>query len=405
MLLRGYDMMVRLLGCPLVMIGLGELSLRDKGSGGGTSADSGHARRTTYLISSNHKMLTLHRPFLAHAFRGTYSTFASLRVWLTLASDRSSLRDLATTSDQRFENNLTRSSTVCWQHLSSLDYSISVCDAYAREYAANADSPTSRSISAAACVVLLDLFQRAGSSSASLNEERSEVLGALSALESMQETSSVARRGVALITNLVTEEGRLREERARTVNGHSARGTKRQAPPDSGGEDYTTTVKKMALSEIVSPPASTATTPSDHLSQSPHYFNGASSTTSYPQFKRPSSGPSFAPNDLTAPSPHSVGSSEPALYDNTELPIEFMSVFTESGMDLGLGLQNAFGAMSGGSAGGGGGIGGAGGTTDGQIELEPYEIDSHFLGEYTNGASYGVNVTAAGPPSNGLPWM
>lgn len=64
------------------------------------------------------------------------------------------------------------------------------------------------SISGAAAVVCLDLFQR-GSPPSVLHEERREVLNALATLRSLSSFSSIAARGAGLIDNLLTEESRL----------------------------------------------------------------------------------------------------------------------------------------------------------------------------------------------------
>ncbi|GAA5902032.1 hypothetical protein JCM6882_000173 [Rhodosporidiobolus microsporus] len=66
----------------------------------------------------------------------------------------------------------------------------------------------SRRISAAASVICLDLFQR-GLSPLVLDEERQEVLTALSTLRLCSSFSAIAARGAALIDNLLREESRL----------------------------------------------------------------------------------------------------------------------------------------------------------------------------------------------------
>ncbi|KAI5474872.1 hypothetical protein MNV49_002316 [Pseudohyphozyma bogoriensis] len=149
------------------------------------------------------EVITLHRPFLARAFK-----------------------------DKRYETSLHRSISAARAILREADG----CNG-------NRLWTVPYHLSAAATVVTLDLFQRAGSSSPSLDEERLEVLGGLRALEKMQTTSSIAHRGVNLISQLLAEEARLREERG---------GKKRGREGEVGGEgrEYARAAKKMALSEI-----------------------------------------------------------------------------------------------------------------------------------------------------------
>lgn len=182
------------------------------------------------------------------------------------------------------------------------------------DYVCNlADHPLP-TVTAAACIILLDLFQRAGSASSAipLHEERGEVEGALTALQSMQEVSSVAKRGVALISTLLVEERRLREERAREGIGAAAgmdgeggsRGVKRRygVSMDGTGGEYTQAAKKMAH-ELASPaPSSSASTPSSE--------------------------------QLQHPSPAYATSFDCGGVSQLELPHEFMSTFVDSGESL-----------------------------------------------------------------------
>lgn len=109
------------------------------------------------------------------------------------------------------------------------------------------------SISAAASVVCLDLFQR-GSSKIILDAERQEVQAALVTLRNMEAGSPIAARGVALIENLLAEESRL-------VANPSLLASTSQGPPppkrkrksealdhdhDRGSRDFTSFARKMA---------------------------------------------------------------------------------------------------------------------------------------------------------------
>ncbi|GAA5831778.1 hypothetical protein JCM11251_003876 [Rhodosporidiobolus azoricus] len=118
--------------------------------------------RTAFAISSNHKVLTLHRAF--------FRRFEPSRRRAMEAS-RAILRESARIGDSRM--------WTIYYH-----------------------------ISAAASVVCLDLFQR-GSPPSILHEERREVLTALSTLRACSSFSAIAARGAALIDNLLAEESRL----------------------------------------------------------------------------------------------------------------------------------------------------------------------------------------------------
>ncbi|KAM0752346.1 hypothetical protein T439DRAFT_347217 [Meredithblackwellia eburnea MCA 4105] len=262
--------------------------------------------RNAFFISSNHKVLTLHRPFLHLAFRD--SRFESSRR-RAIAASRNILREAARFSDSRL-----------W----TIPYHTS----------------------AAACVALLDIFQRNSMDSPDLDEQRREVLGALSALERMQDTSSIARRAVALISNLVAEESRVREERSKVL-ASKPRSKKRSL--EEGGGDYTKAAKKMSLNEI-SPGASgspSATTPSttDSTHPSPALHNSASlyppPTFNYKwEPQHPNSLPPPPPSHNGGPPPPPVGI-DPVPFDfgagvdgsGGQLPQEFLSVFLESEFD------------------------------------------------------------------------
>lgn len=157
------------------------------------------------------------------------------------------------------------------------------------------------------------------------------------ALQSMQDVSAVAKRGVALITNLLSEERRLRQERAKdgiavamTGEAGGARGLKRTFTSDGASSDgqgeYTQAAKKMAFNnDIVSPaPSSAVSTPtSDQLQHpSPAYSaNGASGA----YFKHPGGGGTYA--NGTSPL---LSGSDSAPFDYG-VPPEFLSTFAESG--------------------------------------------------------------------------
>lgn len=126
-------------------------------------------------------------------------------------------------------------------------------------------------------------------------------MGALHSLERMQETSQIARRGVALISNLVAEEARVSEERARAPPAAPKRSSKKRPTEDTNGDgsEFSKVAKKMSLAEI-SPPTSGS--------------------------------PSVSGSESTLPSPYLAGSSDPALFDFS-VPHEFLSVFLNHEFD------------------------------------------------------------------------
>jgi len=140
-------------------------------------------------------------------------------------------------------------------------------------------------------------------------------------LETMQDTSSIARRGVALISSLLAEEARLREERARTGPTVFVRSGRKRSSHEAGvdGREYTQVAKKMALSEI-SPPNSAST---DHSNQ-----NSPILSTGY--------NPSLPQQGMVHFQPHRAD--DPALFDfasmnNSALPQEFLDVFLSQQFD------------------------------------------------------------------------
>ncbi|KAK4700966.1 hypothetical protein P7C70_g5272, partial [Phenoliferia sp. Uapishka_3] len=264
--------------------------------------------RNTFRISSNHKVLTLHRPFLHRAFRDP--RFESSRRRAITAS-RNILREAARCSDIRL-----------W----TVPYHIS----------------------AAACVALLEIFQRNSmhpTDTTSSDLMLAEVLGALATLERMQKTSSIARRGVALIQNLVAEEKRLREERERTGKGKAnGNGRKRKKEGEGEGSAFKKAAKKYEadMSPRVEGSPTLSSTASDSSFSSPAaaliglHSNGNGSGTHARQTPFSFSYDPTSPHTHVPPLP-STPSSSSTLHDAARfdfatasaLPQEFLSIFLE----------------------------------------------------------------------------
>ncbi|KAK4047849.1 hypothetical protein OIV83_005192 [Microbotryomycetes sp. JL201] len=247
--------------------------------------------RSTFVISSNHKVLTLHRPFLHRAFQDPRYQSSRRRA---ITASRTILREAARCGDDLFR-------------LWTIPYHIS----------------------AAACVVLLDLFQRSSTASASTlmvleaggdkaDDMRDEVKGALKALQGMQETSAVASRGASLVANLMLEEEKLRSARAglglSPIGLSSERGVKRPAttPLSSSlhGKRYDS---KKFTARSAHWPGSAVATPGSEQSHSPQPSQSANV-------------PLYSPVGL-------------------DLPQEFLNTFTSSGSDWGLGFPGGLNTL------------------------------------------------------------
>ncbi|BGP29026.1 hypothetical protein JCM10296v2_000762 [Rhodotorula toruloides] len=236
--------------------------------------------RTTFVISSSHKTLTLHRNF--------FRRFEPSRR-RTLEASRAILREAARVGD-------TRMWTVPYH------------------------------ISAAASLVCLDLFQRI-SPPAILVAEREEVVSALDALRRMSSCSAIASRGAALLSSLLLEESRLPPIVVPTRQAEDGveRPTKKQrtssAPtPAAAGPAQTPNpppaVSSASLAHLLATaPAPPFPLPSGIAVASP---SPASQPASFPSIAIPPPQAGFEPNML-------------GLFD--DLPPAFMSAFLEAGFD------------------------------------------------------------------------
>lgn len=232
--------------------------------------------RNTFKISVNHKVLTLHRPFLHRAFHDDRYLSSRQRA---ITASRNILREAPKVGSNRL--------WTAYYH-----------------------------ISAAASVVCLDLFQSIGATGArarELEQERQEVIGAVQALEQRQHSSSIARRGAVLVANLLAEEARLRQQHAsqrarQTVPDEMVSpdvgGRRKRTASDASADGFAQIAKKVARQN--GSPVS-ATTPSDTALRATLSAAGASGFTPLPSPVNP---------------PTSVA-----------LPQEYLSVFLDSGFD------------------------------------------------------------------------
>jgi hypothetical protein len=163
------------------------------------------ALRTYLIITTHHKILMVHRSFLARA-----NSFASKRAQITTLSHRACI-DAARVILREISAAPTPP-----QPLWTIPYHVV----------------------GAATVVLIDLLQNAGApqddqdAEMETNAKRAEVSGALAALRRMEIPSSIARRGVKILEDLVDEEGRWRDSsyrRKRKAEGGVGEVVKRMA--------------------------------------------------------------------------------------------------------------------------------------------------------------------------------
>lgn len=270
--------------------------------------------RTSFRISSAHKVVTLHRPFFHLSFRDTRYQSSRVRV---LAASRSILHEAA---------RLTTIPLGLW----TIPYHIS----------------------AAASVVCLDLFQHASSESV-LNEERHEVEMALATLRRL--ASPIATRGVALIASLLEEETRFRVNVGGSRRKRKNVKEREEASGGGGGQDFSRAAKRLSLdnsAELAAQDAGPSSSSSLSRLIHPHHRIDDTSTSPLSAFSPTLSSPPaafhFSPLPLmtgtsgeTYPSasPTHWGSPQaPSLFDfgglpGDSLPPEFLSVFLGSGFD------------------------------------------------------------------------
>ncbi|POY73032.1 hypothetical protein BMF94_3870 [Rhodotorula taiwanensis] len=130
------------------------------------------AMRTTFIISLEHKILSIHRPFLARPSRATTYALSRKRV---IEAARAILREAPQARDIRL-----------WTAI----YHISV----------------------ASFSLTLELYEQLKSPSADNQAIRNEIQQALPTLEGLKAASAIAERGLGLVTPLLADEKRMREE-------------------------------------------------------------------------------------------------------------------------------------------------------------------------------------------------
>ncbi|GAA6005668.1 hypothetical protein JCM10207_005289 [Rhodosporidiobolus poonsookiae] len=246
--------------------------------------------RSTFAISSNHKVLTLHRAF--------FRRFEPSRK-RALDASRAILREAARVGDSRM-----------W----TVPYHIS----------------------AAASVVCLDLFQR-GSSPSVLHQERDEIHTALSTLRSLSSFSAIASRGAALIENLLHEESRLPPLPPRSSDGLAAddlsRSTKKRKLSQSlpGSTEFGRMSKLLARDE--------AHTPSGNRASLSHLLTSPGVT------------PGLTPNGLVFPAPPGVDGLDTSPFSTSSAldggeGIAFRDPFAgATGREGDLGMPNGLGLV------------------------------------------------------------
>ncbi|GAA6015460.1 hypothetical protein JCM10207_008602 [Rhodosporidiobolus poonsookiae] len=128
--------------------------------------------RSTFLISLNHKILSIHRPFLARPSRATTYAFSRRRV---IEAARAILREAPLVYENRI-----------WTSI----YHVSV----------------------ALFSLTLELYEQLKESTADNEAIRKEIQDALPTLEGLKSVSAIAERGLGLVLPLLADEQRMRDE-------------------------------------------------------------------------------------------------------------------------------------------------------------------------------------------------
>ncbi|ORY85954.1 hypothetical protein BCR35DRAFT_302554 [Leucosporidium creatinivorum] len=156
--------------------------------------------RSTFLVSAQHKILSIHRPFLARRNKAAYA-FSRRRV---VMAARAILREGARVRDNRVW-------TVLY-HLSVALFSIT-----------------------------LELFEQLKHPSAEADAMRAEVWDALPTLEGLRKSSSIADRGLVLVLPLLEEEKRLKEEADQRKSSRKTKSTTTSDVPAPLADGYNPT--------------------------------------------------------------------------------------------------------------------------------------------------------------------
>ncbi|CEQ42687.1 SPOSA6832_04540, partial [Sporobolomyces salmonicolor] len=167
--------------------------------------------RSTFLISLQHKILSIHRPFLAKPSRATTYSFSHRRV---VDAARAILREATRVQGVRIW-------TVLYQCVRSLStkYGASKTDLHLS---------LSSSISVASFSMSLELFEQLKHPSPENEAIRDEIFQALPTLDGLKQASSIAERGLGLVLPLLADEKRLKTE---MVDKKKKRKSKSSQPP------------------------------------------------------------------------------------------------------------------------------------------------------------------------------
>ncbi|GAA5872501.1 hypothetical protein JCM1840_006079 [Sporobolomyces johnsonii] len=149
--------------------------------------------RSTFLISLQHKILSIHRPFLAKPSRATTYSFSHRRV---VDAARAILREATRVQGVRIW-------TVLY-HISVASFSMS-----------------------------LELFEQLKHPSPDNEAIRDEIFQALPTLDGLKQASSIAERGLGLVLPLLADEKRLRTEMADKKGKRKSKSSQPPAPSTS----------------------------------------------------------------------------------------------------------------------------------------------------------------------------
>ncbi|GAA6007552.1 hypothetical protein JCM11491_004204 [Sporobolomyces phaffii] len=237
------------------------------------SVDPNHLR-STFLISLQHKILSIHRPFLAKPSRATTYAFSHRRV---VDAARTILREAVRVQGVRIW-------TVLY-HISVATFSMS-----------------------------LELFEQLKSPSPDNEAIRNEIQSALPTLEGLKDASQIAERGLNLVLPLLADEKRLQSEVSTDKRGK--RKTKTIAAGSRATPNAASTTSGAPL-----PSPSSVSVPHPHSS----VLFGTSSSQAFPSHPvnasaSPSLPPHASPGATSAPLPSPYDPSVPAwLYGETFL--------------------------------------------------------------------------------------
>ncbi|GAA5895680.1 hypothetical protein JCM6882_000367 [Rhodosporidiobolus microsporus] len=199
--------------------------LRKGEDAGDLPGDLADTIRSTYLISLQHKILSIHRPFLAKPSRATTYAFSRRRV---IEAARAILREAPLVQTNRI--------WTCIYHVSVALFSLT-----------------------------LELYEQLKQASPDNDAIREEIQAALPTLEGLKDVSAIAERGLGLVLPLLADEERMRIEGAQVKEKRKGKSTaaSRKAASTASSTAPSTALPSPTLPSLTgSPTLSAAAGPS-----------------------------------------------------------------------------------------------------------------------------------------------